>query len=92
MCSVRVWSYLLGLLERGVRQSSGRAIRPGENASMFVDSVISPSFLQQLAYERDVAIKTEYLMQKQRRELGWRDGTPPVRGGKLYKGLTWQTK
>jgi hypothetical protein len=44
----------------------------------------------QLAYERDVAIQTEYLMQKQRRELGWRDGIPPVRGGKLYKSLMWQ--
>ncbi|GHJ85676.1 hypothetical protein NliqN6_2078 [Naganishia liquefaciens] len=46
----------------------------------------------QLAYERDVAIQTEYLMQQQRLELGWRDGTPPVRGGKLYKGLTWRTQ
>ncbi|KAJ9115579.1 hypothetical protein QFC20_000904 [Naganishia adeliensis] len=41
----------------------------------------------QLAYERDVAIQTEYMMQKQRRGLGWRDGTPPIKGGKLYKGL-----
>lgn len=43
----------------------------------------------QLAYERDVAIQTEYRMQQERHTLGWQDGVPRSKG-RLDRGLQWQ--
>lgn len=44
----------------------------------------------QLAYERDVAVQTEYRMQQERHALGWEDGVPRSKGRLGGKGLQWQ--
>jgi hypothetical protein len=47
----------------------------------------------QVAYERDVALETETLMQETKKTLGWVEGVPPLRRGQSdEQAIRWKER